>query len=252
MKNLLNTKNLKKYSRQIILKSIGPQGQKKILTSNVLLIGAGGLGCPIADYLSRAGVGKIGIVDDDKVDISNLHRQSMYNHSDINKFKVDILKKRIVKINPDIKLKTYKTKIIKSNIQKIVKQYDIIVDGSDNFETKFLLNQYSLINKKKLIIGAIGKFDGHIFSFDFKRKNTPCLKCFYQSIPADKTLNCETEGVIGPIAGLVGSLQAFEVMRNILDIGSSLAGKILILNLLSYNFRTAKFTKKNKCICKKY
>ena len=170
MKNLLNTKNLKKYSRQIILKSIGPIGQKKILNSNVLLIGAGGLGCPIADYLARAGIGEIGIVDDDKVDISNLHRQSMYNHNDINKFKVDILKKKLARINPDMKLKTYKTKIIKANVQKFINQYDIIVDGSDNFETKFLLNKFALINKKKLIIGAIGKFDGHIFSFDFKKK----------------------------------------------------------------------------------
>ena len=252
MKNLLNTKNLKKYSRQIILKSIGPIGQKKILNSNVLLIGAGGLGCPIADYLARAGIGEIGVVDDDKVDISNLHRQSMYNHNDINKFKVDILKKKLARINPDMKLKTYKTKIIKANVKKFINQYDIIVDGSDNFETKFLLNKFALINKKKLIIGAIGKFDGHIFSFDFKKKNMPCLECFYQSLPSDKTLNCETEGVIGPIAGLVGSIQAFEVIKNIVDIGSSLAGKILILNLLSYNFRTAKFTKKNKCLCKKY
>ena len=252
MKNLLDIKNLKKYSRQIILKSIGPLGQKKILTSNVLLVGAGGLGCPIADYLSRAGIGEMGVVDDDKVDLSNLHRQSMYNHDDINKFKVDVLKKRIAKVNPDTKLKTYKTKIIKSNIQKIIEHYDIIVDGSDNFETKFLLNKFSLINKKKLIIGAIGKFDGHIFSFDFKKKNIPCLNCFYQSKPSDKNLNCETEGVIGPVAGLVGSIQAFEAIRNILGIGSNLTGKILILNLLSYNFRLAQFTKKNKCICEKY
>ena len=248
----LSEENIDRYARQIILKNVGPTGQKKILNSKVLIIGGGGLGSPVSDSLSRAGVGRIGIADYDKVNLSNIHRQSMFSSEDIGKYKVDVIKKKIKLINPKIKVKTFKKKINKKNIDKIIKDYEIIVDGSDNFETKFLLNKFALINKKKLIIGAIGKFDGHIFSFDFKKKNMPCLNCFYQSLPSDKTLNCETEGVIGPIAGVVGSIQAFEVIKNIVDIGSSLAGKILILNLLSYNFRTAKFTKKNKCLCKKY
>ena len=246
----LTKKNLERYSRQIILKSIGPLGQKKIINSKVLIVGAGGLGCPIADYLSRAGVGEIGIADDDKVNISNIHRQSMYYTDDINRFKVDVLKDKISKINSSVKVKRFKIKINKYNIEKIIKNYEIIIDGSDNFKTKFLLNDYCMVNKKKLIIGAISKYEGHIFSFDFKKRNIPCLKCFYQEMPSDENLDCESEGVIGPIAGIVGSIQAYEVLKNIINFGKNITGKILIIDLLSYNFRTAIFAKKKMCSCK--
>lgn len=251
MNNLINKKSLERYSRQIILKSVGPLGQGKIMNSKVLIVGAGGLGCPVADYLSRAGVGELGIVDYDKISLSNIHRQSMYSTEDINKFKVNIIKKKIYKINPKIKVKIFKEKICESNIVKLIKSYNIIVDGSDNFETKFLLNKFASKYKKKLIIGAIGRFEGHIFSFDFKKKRTPCLKCFYQEVPSDSVINCQVDGVIGPIAGMVGSIQAYEVLKNILDIGKNFQGKILIINLLNYNFRFATFKKKKKCVCKK-
>ena len=252
MKNILNKKLIQRYSRQIILKDVGPIGQKKIINSKVLVVGAGGLGCPVIDYLSRAGVGNIGVIDHDKVNISNIHRQSLYNSRDIGEFKVSVLKKKIKLINPQVKIKTFKEKIEKKNIEKIFKGYDFIVDGSDNFKTKFLLNKYSIKYKKILIVGAISKLDGHIFTFDFKNKNDPCLKCFYQSEPSDDLLNCEFEGILGPVAGIVGNIQAIEILKKILNLNKESNKKILILDLLNLSFRKVKFNKKKKCICKKF
>ena len=251
MKNTLNKKVIERYSRQIILKDVGPIGQKKIINSKVLVVGAGGLGCPVIDYLSRAGVGNIGIVDNYKVNISNIHRQSLYNSKDVGEFKVNSVKEKIKLINPQIKIKTFKERISKKNIEKIFKSYDFIVDGSDNFKTKFLLNKYCLNQKKILIVGAISKMDGHIFTFDFKNKNDPCLKCFYQTEPSDDILNCEYEGILGPVAGVVGNIQAIEVLKKILKIGDKSSKKILILDLSKLNFRRVEFKKKINCICKK-
>ena len=251
MKNSLNKKLIERYSRQIVLKNVGPIGQKKILKSKVLVIGAGGLGCPVADYLSRAGVGTIGIADHDKVNITNLHRQPFYNSSDVGKFKVNVLKKKIKLINKSIKIKTFLKKVNENNVKNIIKNFDIVVDGSDNFKTKFLLNKYSIKYKKILITGAIRKFDGHVFTFNFKNTNTPCLKCFYQMDPSDDILNCEAEGILGPVAGIIGNIQANEVLKKILKIGKDLNKFILIINLLNLDFRKVSFTKKNNCICGK-
>jgi len=250
MSNLLSKKQIERYSRQIVLKNIGTFGQKLILKSKVLIVGAGGLGCPAADSLCRAGIGTIGIIDHDKVSISNIHRQSFFTSKDVGKLKVKIIKKKIKLINPETKIVIYKKKITKLNIIKIIKNFDIIVDGSDNFKTKFLLNKYSLKYKKILIVGAISKFDGHIFSFNFKKK-TPCLKCFYQTDISDEILDCESEGILGPVAGIVGNIQASEVLKNILKLNNNLNGEILILNLLTLNFRKVKFKKNKNCICKK-
>ncbi len=251
MKNILNKKLIKRYSRQIVLKDVGPIGQKKIINSKVLVVGAGGLGCPVIDYLSRAGIGNIGIVDNDKVNISNIHRQSLYNSKDVGKFKVNVAKQKVKLINPQIKIKTFKARIDKKNIEKIFKSYDFIVDGSDNFKTKFLLNRYCLNHKKILIVGAISKMDGHIFTFDYKNKNDPCLKCFYQTEPSDEILNCEYEGILGPVAGIVGNIQAIEVLKKILKIGDKSNKKILIIDLNKLDFRKVEFKKRTSCICKK-
>ena len=251
MKNILNKKLIERYSRQLVLKDVGTTGQKIIIKSKVLVVGAGGLGCPVIDYLSRAGVGNIGIIDDDKVNISNIHRQSLYDSKDIGKSKVIVIKKKIKLINPLVKIKIFKQRIEKKNIGKIFKNYDFIVDGSDNFKTKFLLNKYSLKYKKILIVGAISKMDGHIFTFDFKNKTDPCLKCFYQTEPSDEILNCEYEGILGPVAGIVGNIQAIEVLKKILKIGDKSSKKILILDLNKLNFRKVEFNKKKNCICKK-
>ena len=245
----MNKNYVKRYSRQIVLKDVGIVGQKKILSSKVLIVGAGGLGCPVADYLSRAGVGTIGIADFDKINLSNIHRQNLYNSNDIGKYKVDVVKEKIKSINPLVKIKAYKKKITEKNLSNIIKIFDIIVDGSDNFKTKFLLNKYSIKHKKIFIVGAINKFDGHVFTFNFKDRKTPCLKCFYQTEPSDEILNCEAEGIMGPVAGIIGNIQANEVLKKILNIGIDLNNCILIINLLTLNFRKVRFKKKKKCLC---
>ena len=252
MKNFLNKKSIERYSRQIVLKDVGPIGQKKIINSRVLIVGAGGLGCPVIDYLARAGVGNLGIIDHDKVNISNIHRQSLYSSGDIGKSKVSVLKKKIKLINPLVKVKIFKKKIEKKNIKEIIKNYEFIVDGSDNFKTKFLLNKYSIKFKKMLFVGAISKFDGHIFTFNFNKKKEPCLKCFYQAEPSDDILNCENEGIMGPIAGITGSIQAIEVLKRILEFTEKSNNKILILDLINLNFRKVEFNKKKNCICEDY
>ncbi len=250
MKNFLNKKTIERYSRQIVLKDVGPVGQKKIINSRVLVVGAGGLGCPVIDYLARAGVGNLGIIDHDKVNISNIHRQSLYNSKDIGKFKVLVLKNKIKLINPLVKVQTFKKRIEKKNIKEIIKNYEFIVDGSDNFKTKFLLNEYSIKFKKILFVGAISKFDGHVFTFNFNNDKEPCLKCFYQTEPPDDILNCENEGIIGPVAGITGSIQAIEVLKKILKFNENSNNKILIIDLINLNFRKVEFSKKNNCICK--
>ena len=249
MKKNLNKSSLIRYSRQIVLKNVGTFGQKKIINSKVLIIGAGGLGCPVADLLARSGVGEIGIMDYDKVSLSNIHRQTLYTAKDVNKFKVDVVKKKLNLINKCIKINTYNRKASEKNLINIINKYDIIVDGSDNFKTKFLLNKYSLKFKKILIVGAISKFDGHIFTFDFNSKKSPCLKCFYQSEPSDEILNCEAEGILGSTANIVGAIQVNEVLKKILNIGKDLKSNILILDLLNLNFRKVLFKKKRNCVC---
>ena len=250
MKGQLNKNLIERFSRQIVLKDIGVLGQKKILSSKVLIVGAGGLGCPVAEFLSRAGIGTVGIVDDDKVSLSNIHRQSLYQTSDVGKSKVKIVKNKIKLINRNTKVKIYKFRINNKNFKKIINDYDYIVDGSDNFKTKFLINDFCLKYKKFLVAGAISKFDGHIFSFNFKNKKLPCLRCFFQETePSDDQLNCETEGILGTVAGIVGTIQANEILKKILGIGKNLNGYILILNLLDLNFRKVKINKNKTCVC---
>ena len=251
MKSLLNKKLIERFSRQIVLKDIGVIGQKKILSSKVLIIGAGGLGSPVAEYLSRAGVGLLGIIDDDKVSLSNLHRQSLYNTADIGKLKVKITKERVKKINPYTQVKIFNIRLNKENFKKIINGYDYVVDGSDNFKTKLLINDFCLKFKKILVTGAISKFDGHIFTFDFKKKKIPCLRCFFQqSNISEDFLNCESEGILGTVAGIVGIIQANEILKKILNIGIGLDGYIFILDLLNLKFRLVKLKKRNNCLCR--
>ena len=252
MKSELDKNQLERFSRQIILKNIGALGQKKIFHSKVLIIGMGGLGCPVAEFLTRAGVGTIGIVDYDYVELSNIHRQSLYDHDDLKKPKVKAAFKKLNKIKKKTKINCYKIKIDKKNFEKIVKNYDYIVDGSDNFKTKFLINDFCIKLEKFLVTGAISKFDGHIFTYNFKNMKNPCLRCFFQEDEvSDNILNCEFEGVLGTVAGVIGCIQANEILKQILGIGKNLNGFILILDLLNLNFRKVKINKQRNCICKK-
>ena len=249
MSKILRKHSLIRYSRQIILKNIGISGQKKIINSKVLVVGIGGLGCPAADLLTRSGVGTIGAVDFDKVDLSNIHRQNLFTSEDIGKLKVKVLKERLNLINNKTKINIYNQKLNEKNLKKIIKKYDIIIDGSDNFKTKFLLNKFSQKFKKKLIVGAISKFEGHIFVFNFESQKTPCLKCFYQTEPSDDVLNCETDGILGTTANIIGAIQANEAIKIILSLGNNLNSKILIFDLLNLELRKVLFKKKKDCIC---
>tara|TARA_B100000900_G_C20569622_1_gene712680 strand:+ start:455 stop:1198 length:744 start_codon:yes stop_codon:yes gene_type:complete len=247
MSAILTKKEIEKFSRQIILKNIGALGQKKILNAKVLIIGMGGLGCPAADFLTRSGVGTLGIVDYDIVDLSNIHRQSLYNEKDLKKSKVEVAKKRLNEINSKTKINIFDYKLDRKKLEKIIRNYDYIIDGTDNFESKFLINDSSIKNKKILITGAISKFDGHIFSFNFKKKNGPCLRDFYQEeMITDDILNCEYEGILGTIAGIVGTMLANEVLKRILKIGKNLDGFIVILDLINLNLRKVKINKRIK------
>ena len=240
----LNKNQIERFSRQIILKDIGILGQKKIIQSKVLIIGMGGLGCPVAEFLARAGVGCLGIIDFDNVDLSNIHRQSLYDIDDLKKSKVYAAKKKLKKINSKVKINCHKIRLNENNYSKIIKKYDYVVDGSDNFKTKFLINDFCKISKKFLVAGAISKFDGHIFTFDFKKKKVPCIRDFFQEKDiSDDMFNCEYDGVLGTVAGIIGTIQANEVLKKILNIGKNLDGHILILDLLNLSFRKVKLNK---------
>ena len=245
MSKKLNKKEIEKFSRQIILRNIGALGQKKIQEAKVLIIGMGGLGCPAVEFLTRSGIGTLGLADYDKVGLSNIHRQILYSEKDINKSKVKISKKKLNEINSKTRINIFDYKLDKIKLNKIIKDYDYIIDGTDNFESKFLINDLSLKYKKFLVAGAISKFDGHIFSFDFKNINNPSLRDFFQEkVVIDDILNCEYDGILGTVAGIVGTIQANEILKKILNIGENLNGFILILDLLNLNIRKVKLKKR--------
>ena len=245
MSKKLNKKEIEKFSRQIILKNVGALGQKKIQEAKVLIIGMGGLGCPAAEFLTRSGIGTLGLADYDRVGLSNIHRQTLYSEKDINKSKVKISKKKLNEINPKTRINIFDYKLDKIKLNKIIKNYNYIIDGTDNFESKFLINDLSFKYKKFLVSGAISGFDGHIFSFDFKNKNNPSLRDFYQEeVVTDDILNCEYDGILGTVAGIVGTMQANEILKKILNIGQNLNGFVLILDLLNLSMRRVKLRKR--------
>jgi len=247
----MSNNDLLRYSKQIILKQVGILGQKKISSTKVLVVGMGGLGCPLVLYLANLGVVNMGIVDHDKIELSNLNRQILFNPKDVGKFKVIQAKKILQKINKKIKINTYKEKITEKNVQNILNKYDIICDCSDNFTTRYLLNDFCLRNKKILISAAISKFEAHIFNFNFS-KSTPCFRCFMPEIPEEEN-KCDTEGILPTVAGIAGTLQANEVIKTILYKKNELVGKMIVFNTLNLNFRKIELTKNSNCImnCKK-
>jgi molybdopterin-synthase adenylyltransferase len=244
----LNLKDFKRFEKQIILKKIGIFGQKKIQNSKVLIIGVGGLGCPLLTYLASAGINNIGIVDHDKVELSNLSRQTLFNSKDIGKFKVYQARIKIKKIYNKIKIKTFKSRIQNSNISKILKNYEIICDGTDNFETRYIINDYCKKNKKILISAAISKFDGHLFKFNFKKKGV-CFRCFMPEKPTQEN-DCSSEGIFSPVAGILGSLQANEVLKTILEFKDDLNNNLLIFNSLKTSLKKVKINSNPLCLNK--
>ena len=245
----LHLKDFERYEKQIILKNIGLRGQKKIFNSKILIIGMGGLGCPLLTYLATSGVGTLGIVDHDKIELNNLNRQTLFSVDDIGKYKVDQAKAKIIKLNNKIRVKTFKKKINSHNIKNILKNYDIICDGTDNYETRYLINDQCKRYKKILISAAISKFDGHLYIFNFKKK-TSCYRCFMPEKP-DALNDCQSEGIFSPVAGVLGSLQANEVLKTILGLKDNSKNQMIVFNSIKNDFRKIKLNPnphcKNKC-----
>jgi molybdopterin/thiamine biosynthesis adenylyltransferase len=241
----LDLKLFRRFEKQIILKRIGINGQKKIFKSKVLIIGVGGLGCPLITYLAASGVGTIGIVDKDKIELSNLNRQTLFVSKDIGKFKVIQAKNYIKKVNNKIKIKTFKQKVSLSNIKSIIKDFDIICDGTDNYETRYIINDQCKKSKKILISAAISKFSGHLFKFNFKKKGC-CYRCFMPDKPEGED-NCNAEGIFSPVAGILGSLQANEVLKTILNFKNDLNNQMIIFDSIKSNFRNIKLTRNSNC-----
>lgn len=240
---------IKRYARHIILPEVGGKGQEKLLNSKVLVIGAGGLGSPAILYLAAAGVGTIGIVDFDVVDFSNLQRQVIHNTERVGTPKVESAKKTVEMLNPDVKVITYNTRISKENIMDIIKDYDVVLDGTDNFPTRFLINDACYFAGKPLVSAAMLRFEGQVSVFDYRMKEkSPCYRCLFPEPPPPGLVpSCQEAGILGSIGGIMGCIQATEAIKLILGIGEPLVGKLLIMDALSMDFRKVKLRKDPSC-----
>ena len=242
----MTDEQIERYSRHIILKEVGAKGQKKLLNSKVLIIGAGGLGAPAALYLAAAGVGHIGIVDADEVDLSNLQRQVIHSTADIGKAKVKSAKESMVAINPDVEVTTYRMFVDASNVRELIREYDFIIDGTDNFPAKFLINDACVLEKKPFSHAGIIRFQGQLMT-DVPGGG-PCYRCVFKSAPPkDAVPTCKQAGVIGAMAGTIGTLQAMEAIKYIIGKGELLTGKLLTYDALKMDFR--KINLKRDCNC---
>ena len=230
------------YSRHLLLDQIGEQGQLLLKKAKVLSIGAGGLGCPVLQYLTAAGVGTIGIIDPDTIDQTNLQRQILYTQNDIGTFKSETAAKRLSELNPYVQFNTYTEALTKDNALSIIEDYDIVVDGSDNFQTRYLVNDACVILKKPLVFGSIFKFEGQVSVFNFK--GGPTYRCLFPSPPeANAVPNCSEVGVLGVLPGIIGSFQANEVIKIICGLEGVLSGILIRMNTLSMDMMRLKFQK---------
>lgn len=238
---------LERYSRHIILKDVGVKGQKKLLEGKVLIIGAGGLGAPAAMYLAAAGVGTIGIADADVVDLSNLQRQVIHTTTDIGKPKVESAKETMLAINPDVNVITYKEFIYSHNITDIIKDYDFVLDGTDNFPAKFLINDACVMAGIPFCHAGIIRFEGQLMTW-VPGENVPCYRCvFKEPPPKDAVPTCRQAGVIGAMAGIIGCLQAMEAVKYLTGAGELLIGHLLTYNALKNDFRKLRIPKNKNC-----
>tara|TARA_B100000963_G_scaffold96049_1_gene82815 strand:+ start:3897 stop:4640 length:744 start_codon:yes stop_codon:yes gene_type:complete len=244
----LTNDQIERFRGQINLKKINIQGQIKLKRLKILIIGAGGIGSPVALYLARAGIYEFGIIDYDKINKSNLHRQVLFNQVDIGQKKVFITKKKIQMIDKKIKVKAYAIKVNKQNLKEIIANYDYIIDGTDNFKSKLNINDECLRQKKKLFIGSVSQFDAHIFFFDFSKKG-PCLRCFMPR-PPQNVPRCQDDGIIGTVTGMAGIIICNELIKNSVGINSNLKNETLIINLEDLLFRKVKI--KISKICKNH
>jgi len=231
---------IERYSRHIILPEVGGKGQAKLLESKVFVLGAGGLGSPALLYLAAAGVGTIGVADGDVVDVSNLQRQIIHDNNTVGMAKVESAKKSIEALNPDVEVKIFNGRLDTENIREILRDYDVVLDGSDNFPTRYLMNDASFFEGKTLVSGSMFRFDGQVSVFK-PHEGFPCYRCLYPEPPPKGMVpSCQEAGVLGALAGVIGVLQAVEAIKEILSIGKSLAGELLIFDALAMNFRKVK------------
>lgn len=239
---MLLKEEFKHYDRQLILPEIGQEGQQKLKGAKVLVVGAGGLGCPILQYLSAAGVGTLGIIDDDVVSVSNLHRQILYTYDDVGKHKAKVAVAKLSRLNPLISFKVFTEKLTNKNALEVFNKFDIIVDGTDNFQTRYLINDACVLSDKPLVSGSIFKFEGQVSVFNYK--NGPTYRCLFPNPPKPNSVpNCAEIGVLGVLAGIIGCFQANEVIKIICGIGNILSGKLLTYNVLNVSQNVFKIRK---------
>lgn len=240
----LTAPEIERYKRHLVLKEVGGQGQQRLKSTRVLIVGAGGLGSPIALYLAAAGVGTIGIVDDDRVSLDNLQRQIAHDTAHIGKPKVDSARDAIDRLNPHVAVETIETRLDASNALSIIEGYDIIADGSDNIETRYLVSDACYFAKRTLVFGAVGPFDGYVSTFKPHLKDAngtpyPSYRCLFPEAPPPGSIpNCAEVGVLGAVVGVIGTIQATEILKEILGIGTSLAGHLLVYDALCTRFET--------------
>lgn len=241
-----NEDELRRYSRQIVLKGVGGVGQRKLRDSSILIIGAGGLGCPAAYYLTAAGIGKIGILDFDTVEVSNLQRQILHFTKDIGKLKIISAAEKLRDLNPNVTIEPINTQLTPKNAREIVKQYDFVIDGSDNFATKYIINDSCVLEEIPFTIAGILRFDGQILTVIPKK--TACYRCIFPSPPPPGHIpSCSQAGVFGAIPGIVGSIQASEAIKYFLNIGKLITNSILVINIEDLDFQLVSIQKNGKC-----
>jgi adenylyltransferase/sulfurtransferase len=243
--NPFNEEQIRRYSRHIILPEVGGKGQRKLLNSSVLLVGAGGLGSPAALYLAAAGVGRLGIIDGDVVDMSNLQRQILHHVDDVGRPKVQSAVDTIARINPDVKVEPFQAVLSSDNAKEIIGQFDVVVNGSDNFPTRYLVNDSCVFLKKPLVDGSIFKFEGQVTVF---LPGQGCYRCLYPAPPPPGLVpSCQEAGVLGVLCGIIGSLQAIEAVKLLLGIGDSLTGRLLFVDSLGMEFREVRVRRDPNC-----
>lgn len=236
-----------RYARHILLQEVGGVGQEKLLNAKVLVIGAGGLGSPVILYLAAAGVGTIGVIDDDEVDLSNLQRQIIHTTSRIGVPKTTSAREAVAAINPDVNLIEHQTRLNKNNVTGLMDGYDIVADGSDNFPTRFLVNDACFFAKKTLVSAAVLRFDGQLSTYK-PHGGGPCYRCLYPEPPPDGLIpTCQEAGVLGAVAGVLGTLQATEVIKEVLGIGEGMAGRLLVYDALTATMRHVKINPDPAC-----
>jgi adenylyltransferase/sulfurtransferase len=244
----LSDDDLERYARHLVLREVGGKGQARIRAAGVLVIGAGGLGSPVALYLAAAGVGRIGLVDDDTVSLSNLQRQILYRTADVGRRKVDAGAGALAALNPGVTVEAHALRLAADNAPALFARYDIIADGSDNFATRFLVNDAAYAAGKTLVSAAVTEFDGQLATYKAHDGVSPCYRCLHPAPPPPGTVaNCSETGVLGAAAGVMGSLQALEILKEIAGIGESLAGRLLLYDALTTRFRTIVLPRDPNC-----